>query len=52
MSALADSSDADPADLIDRGAERRAAVERAMDRLRGKFGHEAVVKGLALKEDE
>jgi len=52
MSALADSGDADPADLIDRGAERRAAAERAMDRLRGKFGHEAVVKGLALKEDE
>ena len=52
MSALADSSDADPADLIDRGAERRAAAERAMDRLRGKFGHEAVVKGLALKEEE
>ena len=52
MSALADSGDADPADLIDRGAERRAAAERAMDRLRGKFGHEAVVKGLALKEDD
>jgi len=52
MSALADSGDADPADLIDRGAERRAAAERAMDRLRGKFGHEAVVKGLALKEEE
>jgi len=52
ISALTDSDDADPADLIDRGAERRAAVERAMDRLRGKFGHEAVVKGLALKEDE
>ena len=52
ISALTDSDDADPADLIDRGAERRAAAERAMDRLRGKFGHEAVVKGLALKEDE
>jgi len=52
MSALADSGGADPADLIDRGAERRAAAERAMDRLRGKFGHEAVVKGLALKEDD
>ena len=52
ISALTDSDDADPADLIDRGAERRAAAERAIDRLRGKFGHEAVVKGLALKEDE
>ena len=52
MSALADADDADPADLIDRGAERRAAAERAMDRVRGKFGHEAVVKGLALKEED
>jgi DNA polymerase IV len=52
VSALADANQADPPDLIDRSAERRAAAERAIDRLRGKFGHEAVVKGLALKEDE
>ena len=32
-------------------AERRAKAERAMDRVRGKFGHEAVLKGLALDED-
>lgn len=51
VSALTDADEADPADLIDRNAERRAAAERAMDRVRGKFGHEAVVKGLALKED-
>ena len=38
--------------MIDRGAERRANAERAMDRVRGKFGHEAVVKGLALEEKE
>jgi len=47
---LADAEDADPADLIDQSGERRAAAERAMDRVRGKFGHEAMVKGLALKE--
>ena len=52
VSALADAEEADPADLIDRGAERRAAAERAMDRVRGKFGHEAVVKGLALEEED
>jgi DNA polymerase-4 len=52
VSALDDAEAADPADLIDRGAERRANVERAMDRVRGKFGHEAVVKGLALEEKE
>jgi DNA polymerase-4 len=52
VSALTDADDADPADLIDHSAERRAAAERAMDRVRGKFGHEALVKGLALDEDE
>jgi DNA polymerase-4 len=52
VSALTDAEDADPTDLIDRGAERRAKAERAMDRVRGKFGHEAVVKGLALDEKE
>jgi DNA polymerase-4 len=52
VSALTDAETADPSDLIDRAAERRAAAERAMDRVRGKFGHEAMVKGLALNEDE
>jgi DNA polymerase-4 len=52
VSALTDADEADPADLIDRSGERRAAAERAMDRVRGRFGHEAVLKGLALDEDE
>jgi DNA polymerase-4 len=52
VSALTDAEAADPADLIDRAAERLAAAERAMDRVRGKYGHEAVVKGLALDEDD
>jgi len=37
------------ADLIDR---RAAEAEHAVDRLREKFGKDAVVKGLALDEDE
>ena len=52
VSALADAEGADPADLIDPGAARKAAAERAVDRVRGKFGHEAVVKGLAFETDE
>jgi hypothetical protein len=38
--------------LIDRSAARRAAAERAVDRVRGKFGQEAMVRGLALGDDE
>jgi DNA polymerase-4 len=52
ISALADAEDADPADLINQDATRRAAAERAMDRVRGKFGHEAMVKGLEFEEEE
>jgi DNA polymerase IV len=51
MSALASSADADPADLVDRQGERTKAAEQAVDRLRAKFGREAVVKGLTLDED-
>jgi DNA polymerase-4 len=52
VSALAEADGADPADLIDTGATRRAAAERAVDRVRGKFGHEAMVKGLAFESEE
>jgi DNA polymerase-4 len=52
VSTLTDADDADPADLIDSPATRRAAAERAIDRVRGKFGQEAMVKGLALGDDE
>jgi DNA polymerase-4 len=51
VSALTDAEEADPAELIDRGAARRAAAERAVDRVRDKFGREAMVKGLELKDD-
>ena len=50
VSALSDASAADPLDLLDRGSERRAAAERAVDRVRGRFGHKSVIKGLALNE--
>ncbi len=37
---------ADPADLVDPGAGRRAKAEAAIDRIREKFGNEAVETGL------
>lgn len=52
VSALSDADGADPADLIDRRGMRKAAAERAVDRVRGKFGQEAVVKGLAFGSED
>jgi DNA polymerase-4 len=37
----------DPTDLVDSGAARRASTERAMDRVRMRFGESAVTKGRA-----
>jgi DNA polymerase-4 len=37
---------ADPRDLVDPGAQKRAAAEAAIDRIRGKFGNRAVELGL------
>ena len=51
VSALTDANAADPVDLVDRGAERRAAAERAVDRVRGRFGQKSVIKGLALEDN-
>jgi DNA polymerase-4 len=48
VSHLDDAAGDDLADLIDR---RAAEAEHAVDRLRAKFGKDAVVKGLALDED-
>jgi DNA polymerase-4 len=39
----------DPADLVDSGAIKRASTERAMDKVRAKFGETAVNKGRALR---
>jgi DNA polymerase-4 len=51
VSALASPDGADPADLVDRRGERSKAAERAVDRLRAKFGREAVIKGIALDDE-
>ena len=48
VSELSDAADADPADLLDR---RTAEAEHAVDRLRAKFGRDAVVRGLAIEDD-
>src|SRR5262249_17843305 len=42
-------SECDPPDLVDIGATHRAAAERAVDKLRAKFGEEAVKKGRSLR---
>jgi len=48
VSNLEDADGDDLADLLD---ARAAKAEHAVDRLRAKFGRDAVVKGLALEED-
>lgn len=42
---LSDAEHADPPDLIDGGAVKRAAAEAAMDRLRDKFGNKSIETG-------
>jgi DNA polymerase-4 len=51
VSALADAADADLADLVDQRGQRSAAAERAVDRLREKFGRAAVIRGIAWEKD-
>ena len=49
LSQIRPSEECDPEDLLDRAAGRRAAAEHAMDRVRAKFGQEAVRKGRSLR---
>ena len=49
LSSLTAAEGADPASLIDREGDKRAAAERAMDKIRAKFGGEAVNKGRSLR---
>jgi DNA polymerase-4 len=49
MSSLCDADEADLADLLD---HRAAEAEHAIDRLRAKFGDEAVFKGLVFDSEE
>lgn len=46
VSSLRSDENADPEDLIDTAATRRAQIERAMDKVRGKYGREALELGL------
>jgi len=48
ISGLCKAAMADPSDLIDR---RAAKAEHAIDRLREKFGDEAIIKGIGLDPD-
>jgi DNA polymerase-4 len=50
LSNLAPAGTADPASLIDPAGDKRAAAERAMDKIRAKFGGEAVGTGRAFKK--
>jgi DNA polymerase-4 len=52
VSALTTADEADPADLIDPAGTRQAAAERAVDRVRGKFGHAALVRGLEFEAED
>jgi DNA polymerase-4 len=45
ISHLGPAAGCDPSDLVDDGAGKRAAAERAMDKVREKFGGQAVLKG-------
>lgn len=50
LSDLGPEAEADQAaDLLDPEAQRRAAAERATDRIRARFGGEAIIKGRALR---
>ena len=48
LSNLTAAAEADPASLLDPAGDKRAAAERAMDKIRSKFGGEAVGKGRGL----
>ena len=45
ISQLADEAACDPVDLVDDGGAKRAAAERAMDKVRAKFGGDVLGKG-------
>ena len=49
LSNLVAAEGADPRSLVDQGADKRAAAERAMDKIRAKFGGESVAKGRSFK---
>lgn len=50
LSQLADGDLADPPDMLDPKATRRAEAERAMDRVRARFGSDAIIKGRGIRK--
>jgi DNA polymerase-4 len=52
VSEFADPRLADPDDLVDPGARKRAAAEAAVDRIRDKFGNDAVELGITFEPEE
>lgn len=52
VAALTTDEKADPADLIDIRGRRDAAAERALDKLRERFGKQAILKGIGLSGEE
>ena len=52
ISGLVPEDRCDAADLIDTSGNRRSAAERAMDRVREKFGTTAIRKGRGLRQDD
>jgi DNA polymerase-4 len=52
VSNLQPSEGADPGNLLDPAAHKAASSEYALDALRAKFGKKAVVRGIALREEE
>jgi len=51
LSNFADPALADPDDLVDPAAAKRAAAEAAIDKVRGRFGRDAVELGLTFKRE-
>jgi DNA polymerase-4 len=49
LSGLVDGVEADPLSLADPGGGRRADAERALDKVRERFGTEAIGKGRGLR---
>jgi DNA polymerase-4 len=45
LSGLEAADGADPMDLVEPGVARKAAAERAIDKVRGRFGRDAVIRG-------
>ena len=45
VSGISKADGIDPVDLIEPGIARRAAAERAIDRVRDRFGRDAVIRG-------